>query len=287
MALTSYIAATRRLLHDSSGKYFTDSDLTTYINSARQRIGLDTGCINGLVTFQMSTGQESYPYNGPVAFITVNSAGAGYTAAPTVAFSGGGGTGVTATAAISSGTVSGITITANGSGFTGTPTVTVTGGTASTTASASATILQALDVVDITVNYQNSWISLAYTYWTEFQAKARYYRSMTGMPALWSQGPPSGIGGGKAFYIFQIPSMPYTCDVHCITTPGPLVDDTTQEPMTYPQTDLIPYYAAYLAKYDQQMFEESANFLRVYDDLLRRGQSSQYQRRIPNPYAGR
>lgn len=287
MALDSYITATRRLLHDASAKYFTDSELTTYINSARQRIGLDTGCINGLVSFQLSQSQEAYPYSGAVANISVVSAGAGYTAAPTVGFTGGGGSGLTASASISSGTVSGITITGNGSGFTSVPTVTVTGGTASTTASVSATIMQALDVVDITVNYQNSWISLAYAYWTEFQAKARYYRSITGQPALWSQGPPSGMAGGRAFYIFQIPSQAYTCDIHCITTPGPLVDDSTAEPMSYPETDLIPYYSAYLAKYEQQMFEESANFLRIYDELLRRGQSSKYQRRIPNPYGAR
>lgn len=287
MALTAYITATRRLLHDASGKYFTDSELTTYINSARQRIGLDTGCINGLVSFQLSAGQEAYPYSGAVANISVVSAGAGYTTAPTIGFTGGGGSGLTASASISSGTVSGITITGNGSGFTSAPSVTVTGGTASTTASVSATVMSALDVVDITVNYQNSWISLAYAYWSVFQAKARYYRSITGMPALWSQGPPAGTGGGRAFYIFQIPSQAYTADIHCVTTPSPLADDSTVESMSYPETDLIPYYAAYLAKYEQQMFEESANFLRIYDELLRRGQSSKYQRRIPNPYGGR
>jgi len=287
VALTAYISATRRLLHDASGKYFTDSDLTTYINSARQRIGLDTGAITGIINYYLSAGQEAYPYQGSIAALSVVGAGSGYTAAPTISFSGGGGTGVTATAAISSGTVSGITITANGSGFTSVPSVTVTGGTATTTASITASVLTALDVISVTVNYQNSWIDLAYTYFTEFNAKARYYRSITGMPALWSQGPPLGMGGGKWFYIFQIPSMSYQAEVRAIMTPTPLVDDTTAEPMAYPETDLIPYYAAYLAKYDQQMFQESENFLRIYDELLRRGQAAKFQRRIPNPYQNR
>lgn len=286
MALTAYITATRRLLHDASAKYFQDPELTSYINSARQRIALDTGAVRGIVNFYLSAGQESYPYQGAVASVNVVAAGSGFTGVPTISFSGGGGTGVTATASITSQTVASITITANGTGFTAAPTVTIAGGGGSN-ATATASILTALDVVSITTNYQNSWITLAYTYFTEFQAKARYYRSISGMPALWSQGPPAGSGGGNSFYIFQIPSMSYQCDIDAIMTPTPLVDDSTPEQLQYPETDLIPYYAAYLAKYNQQMFEESANFLRIYDELMRRGQASKFQRRIPNPYGAR
>ena len=50
----------------------------------------------------------------------------GYTTAPTVTFSGGGGTGASATATIdASGQVTGITITNGGSGYTSAPTVTI------------------------------------------------------------------------------------------------------------------------------------------------------------------
>lgn len=286
MALTAYLLSTRRLLHDASSKTFQDSELTTYINQARQRIGLDTGCVRGIVNFYLSASQESYPYQGAVAAVGVAAAGSGFTSVPTISFSGGGGTGVTATASITSQTIASITITANGTGFTAAPTVSISGGGGSN-ATATATILTALDIISISANYQNSWISLAYTYFSEFQAKARYYRSITGMPALWSAGPPAGTGGGQNFYIFQIPSMSYQCDIDAIMTPNALVDDSTPEQLQYPETDLVCYYAAYLAKYNQQMFEESANFLRIYDELLKRGQAAKYQRRIPNPYAGR
>ena len=66
--------------------------------------------------------------------------------------------------------------------------------------------MTALDILNITVNWSNSWITLAYTYFTQFQAKARYYRSITGQPAVWSKGPPSTTDGSDYFYIFQIPS---------------------------------------------------------------------------------
>lgn len=286
MALTAYITSTRRLLHDAAGKYYSDSELTTYINQARSRIGLETGSIRGLFTFYLSAGQESYPYSGALAAVNVVAAGSGYTAAPTVSFSGGGGSGSTASVSISHGTIAGITITANGTGYTTAPSVSFSGGGGSN-ATATASILTALDILSITANYQNSWITLAYTYFTQFQAKARYYRSITGMPALWSQGPPAGSGGGRAFYIFQIPDVSYQCDVDAIVTPNALVDDTTPEQLSYPETDLVSYYAAYLAKYNQQQYDESANFLKIYDELKMRGQAAKYQRRIPNPYDSR
>ncbi len=56
------------------------------------------------------------------------SGGWGYTSAPTVTFSGGGGTGAMATATITSRKVSAVTITNGGSGYTSAPTVTFSGG---------------------------------------------------------------------------------------------------------------------------------------------------------------
>lgn len=57
--------------------------------------------------------------------VTVTDGGFGYTSAPTVVFTGGGGTGATATTTVSaSGIVTGITITAGGTGYTTAPTVT-------------------------------------------------------------------------------------------------------------------------------------------------------------------
>lgn len=60
-----------------------------------------------------------------VAFLV---GGAKYTSAPTVAFSGGAGTGAAATAIVTNGRVTGLTITAGGSGYTSVPTIAFSGG---------------------------------------------------------------------------------------------------------------------------------------------------------------
>ena len=60
--------------------------------------------------------------------VVLSAAGSGYTSAPSVAFSGGGGTGAAATAIIVGGAVAAILVTNPGSGYTSPPTMTLTGG---------------------------------------------------------------------------------------------------------------------------------------------------------------
>ena len=60
--------------------------------------------------------------------VVLTNAGSGYTSAPTVSFSGGGGSGAAATAQYSNGFITGITITNGGTGYTSAPTVAFAGG---------------------------------------------------------------------------------------------------------------------------------------------------------------
>ena len=65
---------------------------------------------------------------GGLTITTVGTPGTGYTSAPAVSFTGGGGSGAEAVATVSGGVVTGITITKPGSGYTSAPTVELTGG---------------------------------------------------------------------------------------------------------------------------------------------------------------
>ena len=73
---------------------------------------------------------------GSISAINVTSGGTGYTSAPTVTLTGGGGSGATATAIVDSGSVIGVAITNPGTGYTGVPTVAFTGGAGSGAAAA-------------------------------------------------------------------------------------------------------------------------------------------------------
>lgn len=67
-------------------------------------------------------------YASYVTFLKLTTAGSGYTSAPSVTISGGGGAGATAQAYVSSGSVIGFRMLSLGSGYTSTPTVTLSGG---------------------------------------------------------------------------------------------------------------------------------------------------------------
>ena len=65
---------------------------------------------------------------GGGAGVLLLAGGSDYTSAPTVVFTGGGGTGASATAEVQHGSVTSMTMTSGGSGYTSTPTISFTGG---------------------------------------------------------------------------------------------------------------------------------------------------------------
>lgn len=81
--------------------------------------------------------------------ITVTAGGTGYTSA-TVTITGGGGTGATATATLNAGAVQSITVTNAGSGYTTIPTVTITGNGTGATATAALAATASIKSVTIT-----------------------------------------------------------------------------------------------------------------------------------------
>lgn len=106
--------------------------------------------------FDTETGiQPLVGAEGSLAGIVLNSAGSGYTTAPTVAITGGGGTGATATAQIADGKVTGFTITNPGAGYITVPTVALTGGSG-TGASARALVN---DSVDFDLPNTRTWLT--------------------------------------------------------------------------------------------------------------------------------
>ena len=72
-----------------------------------------------------------FPVNSadrPIKSISITGIGSGYTSAPTISFSGGGGSGAAATAVVRGGQISEINITNAGSGYTSAPTISLSGG---------------------------------------------------------------------------------------------------------------------------------------------------------------
>ncbi len=107
-----------------------------------------------VITGNTSTNEGAGVYldaiaEGGVFSVTVTDGGKGFTKAPTVTFTGGGGTGATGTAIISHGKVIGVTITNPGTGYIAAPTITFTGG-GGKDAAATANLTLGTSTLDIT-----------------------------------------------------------------------------------------------------------------------------------------
>lgn len=58
--LASHIIETRRLLHDATGTYWTDADLTAHVNRALQQRDRDSGMNRAIRTLPLVAGQATY-----------------------------------------------------------------------------------------------------------------------------------------------------------------------------------------------------------------------------------
>lgn len=61
--LSSYITEVRRLLHDANGNFYSDSELTDYINNARNRLVRDTGVLRTLQSSSIAANTETLAFS--------------------------------------------------------------------------------------------------------------------------------------------------------------------------------------------------------------------------------
>lgn len=277
--LSTYRTQTQRILHDVSGTFATVSEYNDAINEGRLNTVADTGCLRTLQTIYLTAGQEAYKY-GSITGYAVTSGGSGYTSAPIVSLSGGGGTGATAVASInSSGVVTGITPVTAGTGYLSAPTVTLSGGGGSgATAVCGALSLDTIDILNVGLIWGFTRYSLDWMVWSEFSAKARYWINYQQIPALFS------VYGENTMYIAALPDQNYQCEIDSVLIPDDLVDDTSIETISRIYQRPIKYYAAYLLKLKEQSFGEAEMFKNHYKQSALEVLAQTFTRRVPSWY---
>lgn len=206
--LTQYITSTRRLLHDSTGNYWSDAELTDYINEARFRVVADTGCNRVLQTVNVTAGQETYAYG-----------------------------------VLPSGT-------------------------------------STIDVLNITVLWGAMRVPLNYMPFTEFNMKMRAWQSFQARPVAFT------VYGQNTVYVGPIPDQTYVSEWDTVVMPATLVNGTDVDTILFPYTTGITFYAAYLAKYKEQSYEEADRFREAYNVKVRESIRSSFTRRLPSVFGG-
>lgn len=137
---------------------------------------------------------------------------------------------------------------------------------------------EVFDVLNVTIQWGNSRISLAYMPWTQFNAQLRYWNSNTGRPVVFS------VYAYQIVYVAPVPDQVYVGEWDTVCKPPAIVDATTVEVIPYPFGTPVQYFAAHLAKIKEQSWGESEKFLSLYSMEMRGALASIMTRRIPNPY---
>jgi hypothetical protein len=274
--LSSYITEVQRLLHDANSVFWTTSELTDYINDARERVARDTGCLR---TLQIT----ATPISSTGVPATVWTSGATVTA----------GQFIFNNIFIYEVTVSGVLSTTAppypASGYAFPPSTPFTDGTATLQYSGPAEIIPyatiatgtTLDILNVNVYWGNSRIPLRYLPWSNFNAQLRYWQNYVGRPVCFS------VYGQNNIYIGPVPDQAYVVEIDSTILPTalslntPNVNDQIQDPYTTP----VAFYAAYKAKYKEQSYGEAEIYKQEYAKQVQAVLNSVYTRRIPDPYS--
>lgn len=274
--LQGYITEVRRLLHDANGNFYSDSQLTDYINSARQRVVRDTGCLRSLQVTQVpctpvSGGKNPYFWTANTAvalndYIVSNI----FIYKVTVA----GTTGSTAPP-----------YPTNGVAYP--PTTAFTNGTATLQYAGPSEVVnysclpngtRTLDVLNINLYWGNTRIPLQYKSWTDFNATLRYWQNYIGRPVAFS------IFGQGQIYISPVPDQVYPVELDTVIMPVDMTVLTQTDEIQDPYGSPVKFYAAYLAKYYEQSFGESEIYKQEYIKQVQSVLVSTFTRRMPDPY---
>jgi hypothetical protein len=297
--LNSYITEVQRLLHDANANFYTTQQLTDYINSARERVVQDTGCLRDIVVTQTpclvtnTIGGVTPSYPVPWAASTAYAAGTFvfsniFTYQVTTA----GTTSSTAPPYPGNNINNYSNYPPNTEFLNGTCGLTYVGNVENVSYAALTQIMGSsplsqfagytiLDILNINLYWGNTRVPLDYLAWTDFNARLRFWQNYIGRPLAFS------CYGQGQIYLGPVPDQIYQIEVDCILLPLPLSlsTPTVNDVINDPYTTAVKFYAAYLAKYYEQSFGEAEIYKQEYTKQIASIVNTVYTRRIPSVYS--
>jgi len=299
--LSTYITGVRRLLHDANANFYSDSQLTDYINSARERAVRDTGALREVIVAQTPC---QVPPSATVGGITpsnpvqwtantvwttnqfifsnifiyqvISGGTSGSTAPPYPANQTNNYTNYPPSTPFADGGAM-IQYVGNCENVSYAA-LTQLMGSSPLSPSSGATIL---DILNINLYWGNTRVPLNYLPWTDFNARLRFWQNYIGRPLAFS------IYGQGQIYLGPVPDQVYQIEVDCIILPLPLSLNTPNavDTIVDPYTTPVEFYAAYLAKYYEQSYGEAEIYKQEYVKHASSVVNTTFTRRIPSVYS--
>ena len=267
------------MLHYAESNFYNNDQLTGYINSARERVVRDTGCLR---TVQVSQTPCTPVAGGANPVIWAS--GLAVTAGQYV-FSN-----VYIYQIVTGGTLGTAVPPYPSATYVYPPSGTLTLSDSSVTYqyvgpcevinyAALPSGLLTLDVLNINLYWGNSRIPLRYLPWTDFNAQLRYWQNNVQRPICFS------IYGQSQIYVGPVPDQAYVIDLDTVILPTTMVNLADTDTINDPYDTVVQFYAAHLAKYYEQSFGEAEIYLQQYKQKTQSVLVSVFTRRIPTPYS--
>ena len=277
--LQGYLTQVRYLLHDAQSNFYTNDQLIGYINSGRERVVRDTGCLRAVQVTQAPAPPVAGG-NNPVIW----SSGLVVTANQYV-FSN-----IFIYKIIVGGTLGAEVPPYPSANYVYPPSGTLTLTDSAVTYqyvapcevinfAALPSGLQTLDILNVNIYWGNSRIPLRYLPWTQFNAQLRYYQNYIGRPIAFS------IFGQSQIYVGPIPDQAYVAELDTVILPTAMVNLADTDTINEPYDTVVQFYAAHLAKFYEQSFGEAEIYLQQYKQKTQSVLTSTFTRRIPDPYS--
>jgi len=289
--LQSYLTDVQRLLHDANLNFYTQQQLTDYINSARERVVRDTGCLRQIVVTQTPIVQGGTP-TAWVANTAVTAGSYVFSNIFIYQYQTNGVSGSTAPAYPANGTNNYTNYPPSTAFADGTATLLYVGNCEIITFENLTSILSSmplsntsgntvLDIVNINLYWGNTRVPLDYLAWSDFNARLRFWQNYIGRPLAFS------VYSQDRIYIGPVPDQAYQVEIDCVLLPNALnlSTSTVADVINDPYTTAVKFYAAYLAKYYEQSFGEAEIYKQEYQRQIASIVNTIYTRRIPTIYS--
>ena len=288
--LSSYLTEVERLLHDANNNFYSQTQLTDYINSARERLVRDTGCLRTIQIAQV-------PYKVPSSSVVNGATPANPTqwvantavTINTFVFSNiyiyqyaTGGTSGSSAPAYPDATTSNYNNYPPSTPFAdGTATLQYVGNCENIYYSTLPQGSNTLDSININLYWGNTRVPMDYLSWSDFNARLRFWQNYIGRPLAFT------IYGQGQIYFGPVPDQIYQLEIDTVVLPTALNLNTasTTDVINDPYTVCVKFYAAYLAKFYEQSFGEAEIFKQQYDKQIASVLNTVYTRRIPSVYS--
>ena len=136
-----------------------------------------------------------------------------------------------------------------------------------------------VDIINVRVNFGNSWLPLYWRAFTVFSAYFRVWSQYSQQPYVFT------TYGANILWLAPIPNQPYAVELDAAVLPDLLSAPTDVEAqLPTPYHEAVKFKAAWLAKLRFQAYNEAQKLLDIYT-LKIQTLNAMYPRRIPDVYA--